>query len=373
MSSCTVKQQKNSAWTACFAGEGKSVNHIFRTINRAGHTFFYLPNIRQEASALLNAYQPQRGFAKLVSRLLHLTVRLGGVSLFPREVVSIHRSSAFGEFLQKVSGTTEAPRFGVLQGNPNTPGMRVIFFLTNSSNAPAIAIKAGWTQESRVLIAREIAALHRMGGRMQGIPPCLAEFEHDHVKAFAMKYIAGTSPRSDDMQGVATTLDGWIHDAEPITLECIPAWQRLMEGGEFSTNKDFQELGKHKITPVIFHGDFAPWNIRVPASGRWQVIDWERGEELGVPGWDWFHYVIQSSILVRREAPLEIIRRVNAVITSTAFEDYAIRTNIQAHKHAILRSYLAHALILRQSEGLAALEALASHFLRKDSCSKYRR
>lgn len=368
MSSCTVKQQKNSAWTACFAGEGKSVHRSFRTINRAGHTFFYLPDSRQEASTLLNAYQPQRGFAKLVSRLLRLAIRLGGLPLFPREVAPIRRSSAFGEFLQKISGTTEIPLFGVLQGNPNTPGMRINFFLTDSSNVPALAIKAGWTQESRALIAREVAALHQMGGSVQGVPPCLAEFEHDQVKAFAMQYIVGISPRSDDMQGVATILNGWIHDAGPIMLGRIPAWQRLMEDGEFSANKDFQELSKHQITPVIFHGDFAPWNIRVPASGSWQVIDWERGEELGVPGWDWFHYIVQSAILIRREKPAIIKRRIEAVIASPEFRNYATRTGIRGHERIIFRCYLIHALNLRQSEGFPILEALANQFRRfKDS------
>ena len=35
-----------------------------------------------------------------------------------------------------------------------------------------------------------------------------------------------------------------------------------------------------------------------PQDGSWVVLDWERGEPEGLPGWDWFHYVVQTGVLV---------------------------------------------------------------------------
>ena len=45
-------------------------------------------------------------------------------------------------------------------------------------------------------------------------------------------------------------------------------------------------LGSRLVSSVVFHGDFAPWNIKVDRAGAWMVLDWERGELHGVPCWD---------------------------------------------------------------------------------------
>ncbi len=95
-------------------------------------------------------------------------------------------------------------------------------------------------------------------------------------------------------------LESWINPNRTIALSDTPDWARLEKA--CSGNNLFPaiaaQLRGRTIQSAIHHGDLAPWNIKVSPAGAWTVLDWERGELTGIPGWDWFHYVIQSAILV---------------------------------------------------------------------------
>jgi hypothetical protein len=121
----------------------------------------------------------------------------------------------------------------------------------------------------------------------------------------------------------------------------------------------------------MHHGDFAPWNIKVSPAGAWTVLDWERGERTGFPGWDWFHYVIQSGILVGHLPTAVLIQRVESLLSSVAFREYATRGGIQGCERELVLAYLLHVVeVIKPSEGLTPtrelLEALAARW-RKDS------
>src|SRR5690606_25810285 len=102
---------------------------------------------------------------------------------------------------------------------------------------------------------------------------------------------------------LAKTLSDWIDRSRIVTIKEIPSWIRLTETCQASPV--FQTLQRAlqsaEFHPVIYHGDFAPWNIKVSrGDGSWTALDWERGELLGFPCWDWFHFHIQAWILVHR-------------------------------------------------------------------------
>ena len=112
------------------------------------------------------------------------------------------------------------------------------------------------------------------------------------------------------------------------------------------------------------HGDFAPWNIRAEGD-RWTVIDWERGRLLGIPGWDWFHYWIQSDALVLRKSEGDILERLERLIEHPAFRAFAARAGIAGREKALIFAYLLHAVfVLRQTEGLATIAGLLASFAR---------
>ena len=95
------------------------------------------------------------------------------------------------------------------------------------------------------------------------------------------------------------------------------------------------------------------------------MLDWERGELAGIPGWDWFHYVIQSAILVGRLPTSALMQRVEGLLGSEAFQRYAERAGIRGCERELVLAYLLHvAEVIKPSEGLAPtrelLHALAS-------------
>jgi thiamine kinase-like enzyme len=48
----------------------------------------------------------------------------------------------------------------------------------------------------------------------------------------------------------------------------------------------------------VYHGDLAPWNVKITPRGRVTVMDWEYGGLKGPAAWDWIHYLLQRASLV---------------------------------------------------------------------------
>jgi len=110
---------------------------------------------------------------------------------------------------------------------------------------------------------------------------------------------------------------------------------------------------------VLFHGDFAPWNIRVDKSGAWHVLDWERGAAAGPPAWDWYHYAVQTGILVERLPVAELMSRMRRLWASAEFSAYARACGIVGLEAPLFRAYLQYLVqAIRPSEGLAAATEL---------------
>jgi aminoglycoside phosphotransferase (APT) family kinase protein len=109
---------------------------------------------------------------------------------------------------------------------------------------------------------------------------------------------------------------------------------------------------------VLMHGDFAPWNVKVLA-GRWTVLDWERGERVGIPAWDWLHFVVQPAVLVQREGTDATVARLKKLFGSAEFQRYAVRCGIVGAEWKLAFAYVDHCMnVTRQTEGLKLLEAL---------------
>ncbi len=102
-----------------------------------------------------------------------------------------------------------------------------------------------------------------------------------------------------------------------------------------------------------------PWNIKVSPAGAWTVLDWERGELAGLPGWDWFHYLIQNGILVGHLPAPVLIQHVETLLDSPPFKQYAALAGIQGCERELVLAYLLHIVeVIKPSEGLAATAEL---------------
>src|SRR6185436_16161799 len=117
----------------------------------------------------------------------------------------------------------------------------------------------------------------------------------------------------------AGLLTGWIDPHEAVELRAFPAWKAVRDaaGADPLAGRLEKQFADKTVHPAFSHGDFAPWNIKV-SSGRWCVLDWERGYRRGPPAWDWFHFVLQPAMLVEKLPTPALVDRAEALLGSVA-------------------------------------------------------
>jgi hypothetical protein len=144
-------------------------------------------------------------------------------------------------------------------------------------------------------------------------------------------------------------------------LREIPGWQRLLALP--NCPPELQRVADSKVRPALYHGDFAPWNLRISSAGDLQVFDWERGEQVGVPGWDWLHYRLQPEILVRKTCPTYLLQLMDRILRSAEWLEYLRRAEAAGMGSEIAQGYLwYHLRVCRQTEGEATLRKLIELF-----------
>jgi len=333
-----------------------------RLLRKRGRPFLLLPRQPRCAAATLSLYPAQAKrarAARTISRwLLTASLPIGTERISFRA----SRGDPFLRFLGSLTGEREPgpPVLGILAGNPASEGQRFLLLVFNANQQPAAVVKAGLTLPASGLIDQEASFLAAVPAGTPAIPRLRARFESPRLNALALDFFAGDSPRLQDERALPSLLASWVNPNRKVVLAEVPAWQRLANTA--STREPFSDLvGRLRarvIHPAIAHGDFAPWNIKVSA-GAWTVLDWERGELTGVPGWDWFHYVIQRGILVTHLPSAMLIRQVEGLLASAAFKEYVARGGIVGCERELVLAYLLQMTeVVKPSEGLAATREL---------------
>jgi hypothetical protein len=277
--------------------------------------------------------------------------------------LTIAPDDPFMKFLCAAAGgsTSGIPGLGVLAGNPASEGQRFLVLVFDGSQKPVSVVKAGLSERAKALIQKEGAFLASLSGKATGIPRVRAEFQSPRLRALALDFFPGDSPRGRDESGIPPLLSSWVEPERRILLQQTADWARLEDAG--SANDWFPTIAKRladrTIHPAIHHGDFAPWNIKVSPQGNWAVLDWERGELAGIPGWDWYHYVLQTGILVERLPTARLVGRIERLLGSEAFKRYAELAAISGLERWLVLAYLLHCSeVIRPSEGLAPTREL---------------
>ena len=248
---------------------------------------------------------------------------------------------------------------------PRTKGQRCTFLLFNSENKPAAVVKAGSDEEAVRLIEHEENFLRNVPASTPSVPILRSGHRSERVRALAIDFFGGAPPRGDQMLMVEQVLSSWINTAGRAKVEDLPAWRRLHSCCASSLPAPLISLAAAEVCPAIFHGDFAPWNIKAHA-GSWMLVDWERAELAGMPGWDWLHFVVQPAILVEHAPIATVVGRLEALFESELFVRYAQLARIAALEKKLTLAYLHHCVaVLRQSEGLQQVEVLAAAVERK--------
>ena len=338
----------------------------FRVLCKRGEPFLYLPRMRTAAKNALNLYPAQRTLARVARAAMNLSLCFG--LPLPGTKVPLAANAPFAKFLRELAGSGIMPEFSVLAGNPSTPGRRFILLLFDPDGAPRWVVKAGEGDTAAALIEQEADFLQKLPAALPGAPRVVARFVNGSVQAFATDYADGDSPRNLVTGRIEEILSSWVDHSRFLCPAGLPVWRQLVDSDASPAlvTRLSAVLRERKVRPVIAHGDFAPWNIKESRKTKiWMVLDWERGERDGMPGWDWFHFVTQSAILGRGQRTGEVARTVEELLLSPAFLRYVALTRIQGLERLLMLGYLLHhAHVIQPGEGraetLALLEVLQS-------------
>jgi hypothetical protein len=199
------------------------------------------------------------------------------------------------------------------------------------------------------------------------MPEIRGRFECSRLRALSLNYYSGDSPRQDASVALAQILGSWVDRTRQVQIGSMPDWLRLQAAAESSP--DFRQvsevLATRPVHPAVHHGDFAPWNIKVSPEGRWKVLDWERGELTGIPGWDWLHFVLQPKILVEHRGTSELLGDVKELLRSDAFNRYATAAGCAGVERHLALAYMLYTVhVIQPAEGLEEMKALAESYAR---------
>ncbi|MGB8353869.1 MAG: hypothetical protein WCD79_08295 [Chthoniobacteraceae bacterium] len=259
----------------------------------------------------------------------------------------------------RLAGTSQFPEIAILCGNARTAGRRFVVLVFDKAGNPAWVVKAGIGKDAEELITREIAFLKAVPPGIIAIPKLLDELKSDHIHGLALGFVDGVSPIGT--WPVGELLTAWLHKEFTVPIESLSVWRNLAAhcASHPIFNSIAPQLAGRLVCPAIQHGDFAPWNIKLSHDGSCTVLDWERGEVRGLPAWDWFHYVIQPAILVRRLSIDQLVNCVDELLISSDFQEYARHAKIDGCTYELLLAYLLYCVeILKPADSSRATHAL---------------
>ncbi len=322
----------------------------FRLVRKRGELLLLLPCSTADAARCLDLYPAQTAKARIARTLLRFAIHL---PVLTRVQLPFSETTPFAAFLRGFA-KDHFPSVGALLGNPRANGRRWVFLCLQRNGRPALVVKAGVSDAARSLISAEADFLSALPADFPGRPALVGQLRDAHVHALACRYAQGGSPRPDRSEAaLAKLLGSWVSPERRIPLSNVPAWRRLADAltGDPIFIRIADKLDGLQIAATVMHGDLAPWNIRAH-QGVWTVLDWERGEMLGVPGWDWFHFILQRAVLVERRSPRALLFTVDALLCSALFQDYAARARMAGKERALLLAYLLYCTaVLKNTEG----------------------
>jgi hypothetical protein len=295
---------------------------------------------RGAAAASLKIYNPQKPLARLTKHLLGIGLRTGLAQRFlPTNRTCSTRdplppdglaSRSLQEHLSDVLGE-KSLSMAVSFGIPG-PLRKPVLQLMNSRGKILGYAKVGWNEHTIELVRREEGVLARLRGvrfstatiprvvhagwwdgryiLVEDAPAGLTkpsghELSHRHLEFLRELRTVNPKQSRSVENGPANELTRRIAALRARGLHYYP---HLLEQ---ALARCVERLVDVPISFGFKHGDFTPWNI-LDESGKLFILDWEYAEESALPGWDLFHFIVQTSVLVRGLDPrrcLQAVRR----------------------------------------------------------------
>ena len=325
---------------------GESRDFTWRLIRRHRRPFLLLPEGNTSPQVSLTLYSAQRLRAKIWRAMLPMLLKTPLAAIFPRIRVAANEHSDIIRFLAEQSGApaSELAAPAIKFGGLNSQKSRLVLLVCDTGNRPLKVIKLGLDKMGRAATDFEADLLAQLPPNLIGCTHVTGRLVTPVCSAFATDYFPGASPDNDD--GMEILFHAWINPGPEVPVETLAMWRELetevarIAPAEWAMLR--AALAGQKIRTTLYHGDFAPWNIRVINSRNLRAFDWERAQLHGLPAWDWFHFVVQTSILARRHSIARAAAEVEELLASPRFEKYMAATGIQSLAKPLLLAYVLH-------------------------------
>ena len=333
---------------ALFASDGhprQPLRFDWRLIRRKRRPFLLLPTTMKNVRVGLELYAAQRRRAKIWRAVLPLLFKTPMASLLDRVGFDVDADSELMRFLGQQCGVPPdriqpfAIKFGGAEHR-----RRLVLLLCDETRRPVSVVKVGLNPVGHEAIDREIDLLEQLPINTLGCIRATGRLSTPALSAFATAYFPGNSPVDD--AGLEHLFHAWLNPGPFQPLASMQPWREL---GTELTRADpgawqviNTALAGKTVRTTLQHGDFAPWNIRAINAQNLQVYDWERGQLQGIPGWDWFHFVVQTAILARRLSVQRVAAEVEQLVHSNRFRKYAAEAGISDCVQPLLLAYLLH-------------------------------
>jgi len=334
---------------ALFAGEGRPRQPLrfdWRLIRRKRQPFLLLPTTMKNVRVGLELYAAQRRRAKIWRALLPLLFKTPAASLFERVHFEADAGSEIVQFLARQSGVpaTRMRASAIKFGGVPQLRLRLALLLCDETQRPVSVVKVGLNPAGREVTDREADLLERLPPDTLGCIRTIGRLNTPALSAFATAYFPGDSPYDD--AGMEHLFHAWLNPGPFRPLASLQSWRELaaelagLDPGAWQVI--CAALAGKTVRTTLQHGDFAPWNIRAINAQNLQVYDWERGQLEGIPGWDWFHFVVQTAILARRQSVQRVAAEVEQLLQSDRFKKYAVEAGVSDFVQPLLLAYLLH-------------------------------
>jgi len=331
-----------------FASEGQlrhPVHFDWRLIRRKRRPFLLLPVAMSDVRVGLELYSAQRRRAKLWRAVLPVLFETPAASLFERVCFEADASSEVMQFLARQAGVpanriqVTAIKFGGVAQRS-----RLVLLLCDETRRPVSVVKVGVNAAGREATDREADLLEKLPPNKLGCIRMTGRLNTPALSAFATAYFPGNSPHDD--AGMERLFLAWLNPGPSVSLASLETWCELADKAAKADPGAWRvisaALAGKTVRTTLYHGDFAPWNIRAINAQNLQVFDWERGQLHGIPGWDWFHFFVQTAILARRLSMERAAAEVEQLLYSNRFRQYAIAAGISDFVQPLLLAYLLH-------------------------------
>ena len=332
-----------------FVGNGRprqTVHFDWRLIRRKRQPFLLLPTVTPNVRVGLELYSAQRRRAKIWRALLPLLFRTPAVSLLERVHFEADAGSEIMQFLAWQSGVpaTRMQTFAIKFGGIAQQWSRLVLLLCDETRRPVSVVKVGLDPTGCEVTDREADLLEKLSPHTLGCIRLTGRLNTPALSAFATAYFPGDSPGND--AGMEQLFHAWLSPGPPVPLAGLETWRVLAAEAAKANSGTWQVLsaalaGK-TVRTTLYHGDFAPWNIRAVNARNLRIFDWERGQLQGIPGWDWFHFFVQTAILARRLSVERVAAEVEQLLHSDRFKKYAVEAGISDFAQPLLLAYLLH-------------------------------